>query len=171
MRTPKASRKSKEAFGRFRTKCFGVRCVFASLSLSRWRCIVRLSIDFSKFRHQSDAKNSSDGLCRQPTADVPAYRPTLASMAIPVTTATFQCPAPTRTEFCALDSRFRDRSSRDVAHSDRDCDLDATATFRVIELVSPANLGCRDRDVSFDGLRLLVVALGHAHGAVFLAIP
>ena len=28
----------------------------------------------------------------------------------------------------------------------------------------------RDRDVPFDGLRLLVVALGHAHGAVLLAI-
>jgi hypothetical protein len=48
--------------------------------------------------------------------------------------------------------------------------LGATATCRVIELVAPSDMGCRDRDVSFDGLRILVVALGHAHGAFLLAI-
>ena len=48
--------------------------------------------------------------------------------------------------------------------------LGATATRRVIELDSPSDVGRRDRDVPFDGLRLLVVALGHAHGAVLLAI-
>ena len=82
----------------------------------------------------SNARNSLDGLHRQPPADLPFSRPPLAPVAIPVTTATFQGTPPGRAEFCALNPRFRDRSSRDVAHSDRDCDLGATATCRVIEL-------------------------------------
>jgi len=41
---------------------------------------------------------------------------------------------------------FRDRSSRDVAHSDRDCDLGATATNRIAELDSPSDLGGCDRE-------------------------
>src|SRR5207249_837249 len=115
-------------------------------------------------------RNSLDGLHRQPTADLPVSRPALASVAIPVTTATFQCPPPTCTEFCALDSWLRHRTSSNVAHSDRHCDLGARATHRIIELAAPSNLGGCDRDVPFNGLRLLVVALGHAHGAVLLAI-
>ena len=95
----------------------------------------------------------------------------LASVAIPVATTSLQCATPARTEFCALDSWLRHRSSRDVAHSDRNCDLGAATTHRVIELVSPADVGRGDRDVPFDGLRLLVVALGDAHGSVLLAIP
>ena len=67
--------------------------------------------------------------------------PALASVAIPITTATFQCPTPARTEFCALDSWFRDCSSRDVAHSDRDRDLGARATRRIIELVCTCRHG------------------------------
>ena len=94
----------------------------------------------------------------------------LASAAIPIATATFRCPTPTRTEFCAFDSRFRDRSSRDVTRSDRDCYLDATATGRVIELDCSSDVGGCDRDVPLNGLRLLVVALGDAHGSVVLAI-
>lgn len=91
-------------------------------------------------------------------------------MAIPVATTTFQGTPPPRTEFCTLDSWLRRCSSRDVAHSDRDCDLGATATRRIIELDSPADMGRSDRDVPRNGLRLLVVALGHAHGAALLAI-
>src|SRR6202008_2601128 len=97
------------------------------------------------------AKLSFDGLCRQSPSDLPFSRPALAPVPIPVTTATFPCFAPTRTEFCTLDSRFRDCPSRDVAHSDRDCDLGATATCRVIELVSPSNMDRRDRDVPSNG--------------------
>src|SRR6266850_8005190 len=91
-------------------------------------------------------------------------------MAIPVATTTFHCSTPARAEFCALDPGLRDRSSRDVAHSDRDRDLGVGSAHRITELVSPSDLGPSDRDVPFDGLRLLVVALGHAHGAVLLAI-
>ena len=116
------------------------------------------------------AKNPLDGLRRQPSADLPVARPAVASMAIPVATTTFQGPPPTRTEVCAIDSRLRDRSCRDVAHSDRDRDLGVRSAHRITELVSPSGVGLRDRDVPFDGLRLLVVALGHAHGAVLLAI-
>src|SRR5262245_22856532 len=92
-------------------------------------------------------------------------------MAISVATTAFQNASPARPEFCALDSWLRHRSSGDVAHSNRNCDLGAAATRRVIELVSPADVGRGDRDVPFDGLRLLVVALGDAHGSVLLAIP
>ena len=91
-------------------------------------------------------------------------------MAIPVTRTTFQGAPPACTEFRALDSRFRHRASCDVAHSDRDRILGTTATRRVIELGSTPGVGRSDRDVSVNGLRLLVVALGHAHGSVFLAI-
>ena len=91
-------------------------------------------------------------------------------MAIPIATTTLQYAPSLGAEFCALDSRVRDRSARDVAHSDRNRDLGAGATHRIIELDSPSGLGLRDRDVPFDGLRLLVVALGYAHGAVLLAI-
>ena len=91
-------------------------------------------------------------------------------MAIPVATTTFQNAPPDGPEFCALDSRLRHRSSGDVADSDRNRDLGTTWTRRVIELDSPSDMGGRDRDLPFDGLRVLVVALGHAHGAVLLAI-
>ena len=119
-----------------------------------------------EIRHRSDARNSFDGLYRQSAADLPVSRPALASVAIPVATTTFQCPSPARSEFCALDSWLRHCSSRDVAHSDRNRDLGATATCRVVELDSPAGMGRSDRDVPFNGLRLLVVALGHA-SAIF----
>ena len=93
------------------------------------------SVNITAFRPpHAHARDSLDGLHRQPIADLPVSRPALASVAIPVTTATFQCPTPARTEFCALNPRFRHRSSRDVAHSDRNRDLGATATCRVIEL-------------------------------------
>src|SRR4051794_21067830 len=118
----------------------------------------------------SYAKNSVDRLCRQSTPDLPASHPVVAPVAIPAATATFQCPTSAGTQFCALDSRLRDRSSRDVARSDRNRKLGAGATPGIIELDSPADLGCGDDNVPFDGLRLSLVALGHAHGAVFLAI-
>ena len=91
-------------------------------------------------------------------------------MAIPVATPTFQDAPSARTEFRTLDSRFRHRASCYVAHSDRDRILGTTATRRVIELVSTPGVDRRDRNVPLDGLRLLVVALGHAHGSVLLAI-
>src|SRR5205814_9033541 len=116
------------------------------------------------------AKNSLHGLHRQRPDDLPVSRPALAPVAIPVATVPFQCPTPARTEFCALDSGFCDRSSRNVADSDRDCHVGGGSTRRITELVSPANLGRSDRDVPFNGLRVLVVALGHAHGAVLLAV-
>src|SRR5262249_33974935 len=133
--------------------------------------VARHPIINSRRKALERAKISSDGLCRQPFADLPVYRPIVASMAIPVATTTFQGAPPARPEFCALDSRLRHCSSRNVAHPNRNRDLDATATRRVIELDSPSNVGRSDRNVPFDGLCLLVVALGHAHGAVFLAIP
>jgi len=91
-------------------------------------------------------------------------------MAIPVATTTLQDAPPARTEFCAFHSRFRDCPFGDVANSDRNRGLGTTTTHRLIELDSPSSVGRRDRDVSFDGLRLLVVALGPAYGAVFLEI-
>ena len=102
---------------------------------------------------------------------MPVYSRTLASVAISIATSTFQYPTPAGTEFCALNSRLRHCASGDVAYSDRDRDLGTTATRRVIALDLSSNLGSRDRDISSDGLRLLVVALGHAQGAVLLAIP
>src|SRR5262249_28749430 len=116
------------------------------------------------------AKSSSDGLRRQPATGVPVYHPTGASVAIPVAAPTFQCSTPAPTGFCALDFRLRYFSSRDVAHSDCDCDVGAESTHRITELDSPSDMGRRHRDIPVDGLRLLVVALGHAHGALFLAI-
>ena len=92
-------------------------------------------------------------------------------MAISFATTTLQDAPPARPEFCALDSRLCDRSACDVAHSDRNRDVGTAATRRIIELDSPAEVGRGDRDVCFDGLRLLVVALGDAHGSVLLAIP
>ena len=91
-------------------------------------------------------------------------------MAIPFATTTLQDASSAGPELCALDSRVRDRAFCNVAHSDRNRDLGTTATRGVIELDAPSNVGSRDRYLSFDGLRLLVVALGHAHGAVFLEI-
>ena len=127
---------------------------------------MRLSI----LRRYSDATNPFHGLRRQPTADLPVPHPALASMAIPVATTTFQDAPPAGTEFCALNSRLCDRSSRDVAHSNRNRDLGTTATRRVTELDSPPDVGRCDHDVPIDGLLVLVVAPGHAHDSVFLAI-
>src|SRR4029077_2609723 len=129
------------------------------------------NVNITAFRPpHAHAKNSSDGLRRQAAAGLPVYRPALATVAISIAPSAFQCAPPTSAEFCALDSRLRHCSPRDVADSNRDCDLGARATRRIVELDSPSNVDRRRRDVSFDGLRLLVVALGHAHGAVLLAI-
>ena len=91
-------------------------------------------------------------------------------MAIPVATPTFQDASSARTEFRALDSRFRHRASCYVADSDRDRVLGSAPTRGVVKLDSPPGVGRRDRNVPVDGLRLLVVALGHAYGPSFLAI-
>ena len=91
-------------------------------------------------------------------------------MAIPVAATTFQCLTSARSEFCVVASGLRDRSSRDVAHSDRACDVGTESTHRITELDSSSDMGRSDRDVPVDGLRLLVVALGHAHASVFLEI-
>lgn len=91
-------------------------------------------------------------------------------MAISVATPTFQDAPSPRTEFRALDSRFRHRASCNVADPDRDRVLRTDATGWVIKLDPPPHMGRRDRDVPPNGLCLLVVALGHAHGSVFLAI-
>ena len=124
----------------------------------------------SRRTNPARATNSLDRLRRKPAAELSVFRAAPASVAIPVATTTFQCPTTSRTEFCALASRFCHRSSRDVAHSDRNRDLGATATHRIIELASSSIMGRCDRDIPFNGLCLLVVALGHAYGAVLLAI-
>src|SRR6476469_5883545 len=93
------------------------------------------NVNITAFRPpHANARNSLYGLRRQPAADLPLSNPALASVAIPVATTTFQCPTPACTEFCALDSWLRHCSSGDVAHPDRNRDLGATATYRVIEL-------------------------------------
>jgi len=127
---------------------------------------VRLSI----LRRYSDATNPFHGLRRQSTTDLPVPHPALASMAIPVATTTFQDAPPAGTEFCVLNSGLCDRSLRDVAHSDRNRDLGTTATRRITELDSPPAVGRCDRDAPIDGLLVLVVAPGHAHGSLFLAV-
>ena len=116
------------------------------------------------------AKNSSDGLRRQATAGLPVCRPAVTPVAISFAPTAFQRAPPACPELCALDSWLRHRSSGDVADSNRHCDMGARATNRVIELASRTDLDCRDPNISFDGLRLLVVALGDAHGPVLLAI-
>src|SRR5262249_37073191 len=116
------------------------------------------------------AQDSFHGLRRQPSAELPLSRRALASVAIPIATTAFQYAPSHGAQFCALDSRFRHRSFGDVANSNCDCDLGTRAAGRVIELDSPSDMGCCDRDLPFDGLRLLVVALGHAYGAGLLAI-
>ena len=134
-------------------------------------CCTSLDCKVSGGTRPDRAKLSLDRLCRQSSAALRVSRLVLASVAISVATRTFQCAGAPRSEFCALDSWLRRRSHCDVAGSNHDRDLGATATRGVIELDSPSAMGCRDRHVSFDGLRLLVVALGDAHGAVVLAIP
>ena len=91
-------------------------------------------------------------------------------MAIPPATTTFQDAPPPGTEFRTLDSGLCDRSSRDVANSDRNRDLGTAATRRVTESDSSLDVGRCDRDVPVNGLLVVVVALGHAHGSFFLAI-
>src|SRR5512132_797075 len=104
------------------------------------------NVNITAFRPpHAHAKNSLDGLHRQPPADLPVSRPALASVAIPVATTTFQCAPPARTEFCALDPEFRDCSSCDVANSDRDRDLGVGSAHRITELDSPSGLGRSDR--------------------------
>jgi hypothetical protein len=44
------------------------------------------------------------------------------------------------------------------------------STHRIIELAAPSDLGRSNHNLRFDGLRVLVVALGYAHGPGFLAI-
>src|ERR1051325_10425346 len=124
-------------------------CLFLVLLWLQWRFPLRRQ-HFS-VRHRSHAQNSCRGLSRQPTAGLPVSRPALASMAIPTEATTFQCASPARTEFCALDSRLCNRSACDVAHSDFNRDVGAAATRRVIELVSPADVGRGGRGGCFFG--------------------
>src|SRR5215472_13089605 len=118
----------------------------------------------------SHAKNPADGLCRPAALGLPVCCAALAAMAISATPTAFRYDASARAQFRPFDSRLRHCSPRHAADSDRNGDLGARARNRPTELASFSGVGRCDRDLSHDGLRLLVVALHHAHGAVLLAI-
>lgn len=132
--------------------------------------VVYYPIINSRWKAAHRAKNSFDGFRRYPAAGLSVCRSAFAAVAIPFATAAFQCAPPARSEFCVIDSWLRHRTSRDVASSDRNRDLGARQGNWPIELDAPSDLGRCDRNVPFNGLLLLVVALGHAHGPVLLAI-
>src|SRR6266508_2266588 len=115
------------------------------------------------------AKDSFDGSCRQAAADWHIPRATFVAMALSAATSAFQHAASARAQFCPLAARIRDRPSRHAANSDRRRDVGTTETHRFVKLACCALVGCCDRNVSADGLRLLVVALGQPYGPAFLA--
>src|SRR4029453_1431495 len=91
------------------------------------------------------------------------------AMALSVAPPEFQDAAPTRAQFCAVAPRLCDRPSGHAPNPDRRRNVGSAEAYRVIKLACSARVGCRDRHVSPDGLRLLVVALGQSYGAVVLA--
>jgi hypothetical protein len=117
-----------------------------------------------------DAKNSFDGLCWQAAAGLRLPRAALVAMAISAAAPTFQGASSPGAKLCALDPGLRNRAPRHVTGPVRNCDVGARPAHRIIELVSRSGMGRCDRDVSVDGLRILVVALGDAHGAALLAV-
>ena len=80
-------------------------------------------------------------------------------MAFPVATSALQRSASVGAELCALNSRFRHRSSGHAADSIGHRAVGAESTYWFAELGPLPRLGCCYRDVSANGLRLLVVAL------------
>src|SRR5439155_6741836 len=116
------------------------------------------------------AKDSFDGLCRPATAGLHLSCAALAAMALPAAPPAFLRGEPTGAQFCALVPRFWHCTLRHATNSDRVGDLGRISTYRSVELAFRSGLGCWHRDVSTDGLRLLVVALGQPHGAAILAV-
>jgi len=92
-------------------------------------------------------------------------------MAISAATPAFQRTASSGAQFCAVNSRFRHRPARHAANPARGSDVGAGSTYRFVKLGRSAQMGRLHRDVSADGLRVLVVALGQSHGPALLAIP
>src|SRR5207245_1550050 len=97
-------------------------------------------------------------------------RTVLIAMAIPPASPAFQRAATTGAQFCAFDSWLRHRSPRHAPNPTCGSDVGARSAYRFVKLGFPSGLGCRHRDVSADGLCLLVVALGQSHGAAVLAV-
>ncbi len=117
------------------------------------------------------AKNPFNRLCWQTTGGLCISRPALAAVAISAATPAFQRTASSGAQFCALNSRFRHCPARHAANPPRGGNVGARSTYRFIELGRSAQMGRRHRDVSHNGLRVLVVALGQSHGSALLAIP
>ncbi len=92
-------------------------------------------------------------------------------MALSDATPAFQRAASSGAQFRAFDSGFRDRSSGHAANPTRGSDVGARSAYRFVELGRSTRMGRLHRDVSADGLCVLVVALGKPHGSGFLAIP
>ena len=92
-------------------------------------------------------------------------------MAIPSAPPAFQRAASPGAQFCALDSWIRDRSSRHAANPASDSDVGTRETYWFVKLAGRPVLDRLRGDVSADGLRLLVVALGQSHDSSLLAFP
>src|SRR5260370_24780588 len=96
-------------------------------------------------------------------------RVALVPMAAPASATTFQRAAPAGPQFCSFDSWIRDRSAGDVADPVGPGRLGTRSTSWSAELAAATNVARAGRDVSADGLRLLVVALGQPHSPAVLA--
>ena len=91
-------------------------------------------------------------------------------MAFSTASPAFQCVASAHTQFRALDSRLRGCASGYVANPDCSRDVDTAGTYWFVTLASFAILGCWNRHLPADGLRLLVVALGEPHDSNLLEV-
>src|SRR4029077_10873399 len=93
-------------------------------------------------------------------------RAVVTAMAISATRPAFQRAPSLGAQFCALDSWLSHCSFRYAANSHRGWIVGTGSRDRLVDLATTASLGRCHRNISAHGLRLLVVALAHAHGAV-----
>src|ERR1700746_1863417 len=91
-------------------------------------------------------------------------------MAVSAATPAFQGTTPTGAQFRSINSWLCHCAAGYAAHPDRDRALVAGKRHRVTELARTPTMGSGHRNIAANGLRLLVVALRHAHGPVLLAI-
>src|ERR1700693_2757080 len=91
-------------------------------------------------------------------------------MALSITARAFWSGAASDSQLCRIDPRFCDCALRDVADSVSGSGLGGKSALWFVALAWLARMDRSGRRIRFNGLRLLVVALGQSYGPALLAI-
>ena len=116
-----------------------------------------------------DEKHSISRVRGQPTDYRRGPVAVVAAVAISFAPSAIPTPAPYGEEPSAISTFASGHAARSPTDNVNCCGLGAGSSYRIAEFASAAHLGQRDRNLSSDGLCLLVVAPRESPGALVLA--